>query len=339
MMNKNRNFDFNGKLWLFIAVFVLVIAVIVGMFVAQMVDKNSVSRAEGADSSEVMQDDVGFDENTIEWNGVTYTQNKELKNILLLGIDKNEQEIESTDLEKEPGGRADAIAVLVMNPQNKTVQVLEISRDTMTDIDIYGVDDVYLYSTPQQIALQYSVANSMRRGNWLMNNKVSELLYGVPMHGTVALTMDGISKIVDTAGGITLKLQEDYTQIDPAFEKGKTITLNGDQAYRFIRYRDTDVIGSNDDRMQRHIQVLHALTDKVHNIDDTTLNLVKKVAEPYLESDVDAQTLNELSQYEFLDTITVLPGETREGENHDEYYIDESALRELVIKTFYQPAE
>lgn len=339
MMNKNRKFDFNGKLWLFIAVFILVIAVIVGIFAAQMVDKNSVSRAEGADVSDVMQDDVGFDENTIEWNGVTYTQNKDLKNILLLGIDKSVQEIESTDLDKEPGGRADAIAVLVMNPKNQTVQVLEISRDTITDIDIYGVDDVYLYSTPQQIALQYSVANSMRRGNWLMKNKISELLYGVPLHGTAALTMDGISKIVDAAGGITLELKDDYTHIDPDFKKGKTITMNGEQAYRFIHYRDTDVTGSNDDRMQRHIQVLHALTDKVHSIDDATLNLVKKIAEPYLESDVDAQTLNELSRYEFLDTIEILPGETREGENHDEYYIDENALRELVIKAFYQPAE
>lgn len=339
MMKKNSNFDFNGKLWLCVAVFVLILAVIVGMFAAQMVGKNTVSRAEGAVAPEILPDEEGFDENTIEWNGVMYTRNTKLKNILLLGIDKSVHEIESADLDQEPGGRADAIAVLVMDSEKKTVQVLEISRDTMTDIDIYGVDDVYLYSTPQQIALQYSVANSMRRGNWMMKNTVSELLYGVPLHGTAALTMDGISKIVDAAGGITLSMQEDYTWIDPAFKKGETITMNGDQAYRFIRYRDTDTTGSNDDRMQRHIQVLRALTDKMHGIDDATLNLLKKVAEPYLESDVDAQTLKELSQYEFLENIDILPGETHAGENHDEYYIDETALRQLVIETFYQPVK
>lgn len=337
MMNKNRNF--NGKIWIFAVVSVLIIAIIVGMLVAQIAGNGSVSRTEGDGALDVMQDDEGFDENVIEWNGTTYTRNTKLKNILLLGIDKSVQEIELTDLDKGPGGRADAIAVLVMDPDQQTVQVLEISRDTMTDIDIYGKDDVYLYSTPQQIALQYTVVDSMRRGNWLMKNKVSELLYHVPMHGAAALTMDGISKIVDATDGITITLQDDYTQIHPDFEKGKTVTMNGDQAYQFIRYRDTDVTGSNDDRIQRHIQVLKSLTDKLHGIDDTTLNLLKKVAEPYLESDVDAQTLKELSQYAFLETIEILPGETRKGENHDEYYIDETALRELVIEIFYQPVE
>lgn len=337
MMNKHK--EFNGRAWAAVVVLVLLIAIILGVFLAQIAGTNRVDRAEGASVPENLQIDNGFDEDTIEWNGVTYTRKEKLKNILLLGIDKSAEEIELTDLNREPGGRADAISLLIMDPDTRTVQVLEISRDTMTNIDIYGVDDIYLYSTPQQLALQYTVANSMRRGNWLMHNKVSDLLYGVPLYGTVALTMDGISKIVDTIGGVTVTLQEDYTSIDPTFEKGKTITMNGDQVYRFIRYRDTDVMGSNDDRMNRHMQILQILTKQLHGIDQGMLNMLQKVADPYLESNVDAQTLNELSQYEFLDKIEILPGETRAGDHHDEYYIDEVAMRKMVIDLFYQPAE
>ncbi len=331
-MNKKSN----KKLWIAISIFVLMVSVIAGYILAMSSVKPQIDRSDDMTNIYNSGDDK-FDGSTITIDGVTYNRNPDIKTILLLGIDKSVEEIESTNLIHEAGGRADVIALLVMNKKTKKIDVIGISRDTIVNVDVYGKDNAYIRSDNMQIALQYTVADNMKRGNWIMKNKVSEMMYDIPIYATAALTMDGISTLIDNIGGITITMDDNYKILDKQYTKGQTVKLSGEEAYKFIRYRDTKEFGSNNVRMKRHILVMRTLVSKIKGLGNTSIEILKKVAEPYMESDIDADTIQQISEFEFSDSVVMLPGDNKEG-NHDEFHLDEVALRELVIKTFYTPA-
>ena len=61
-------------------------------------------------------------------------------------------------------------------------------------------------------------------------------------------------------------------------------------------------------------------------------------ADEYIESDLSGETIKLISGSQMGDETIDLPGEYTTGV-HDEYHVDEEALKELVINTFYVPAE
>lgn len=72
----------------------------------------------------------------------------------------------------------------------------------------------------------------------------------------VALNMNAVAMINDAVGGVTVTVPEDMTQVDPSFAEGAAVTLTGDQALKFTRYRDTEKDFSNNSRMERQKQYL-----------------------------------------------------------------------------------
>ena len=64
-----------------------------------------------------------------------------------------------------------------------------------------------------------------------------------------------------------------------------------------------------------------------------------ETAAEYIESDVDAETIKMLANYQMLDETEKVPGTNKAGNFHDEYYVDELALRAQIVKLFYTPAE
>lgn len=271
--------------------------------------------------------------NTVSFDGISYRRNTSLRTILLLGVDQSEED--RTYL-LGGGGRSDAILLLVMDPETETMRLVEVSRDSMVDVDVYNQKDEYLYSGQMQLTLQYSVGSSAARSNWLMKNKVSEILYGVPIDYTMSLTMNGIPEVVDALGGIRMTFEKDYTDIDPLFVEGTELLLDGDLAYKFIRTRDIEVTGSNDDRMERHAQVMRAIAAQLPELTTDQIDGLLEAADPYLEMDIDADTLYSMRGYALDDTLYKLPGATQAGKEHDEYYLDEEALQQMVLDLFYQ---
>ena len=55
-----------------------------------------------------------------------------------------------------------------------------------------------------------------------------------------------------------------------------------------------------------------------------------------MESDLDAETIQKLTRYAPDTELRKVPGQTEAG-THDEYIVDEAALRAMVIELFYQP--
>lgn len=277
-------------------------------------------------------------QSTVTFNGVDYQRRRNLKTVLLLGVDNADIVPGVGDLIGN-NGRADAIMLFILDPDSETTQTLSVSRDTITDVDVYKGNGDYDCTIPSQITMQYAYGNSDLRSCFLMKRTVSRLLYNVPIDACLALKMDGIPTVVEELGGITLTFPEDYSYIDPAYRAGAQVTLDGPAAERFVRFRDITVSGTAEQRLGRQTWFMHEMFSQLKakgNMEDTLEDLLD-AAEDFIQSDVDAETLKMLADYTMLDETCKVPGASVAGEFHDEYHVDEEALQGMVIQLFYEP--
>lgn len=286
-----------------------------------------------SETSTKTQDNQGY----INYKGEKYVYNGNLKTLLFLGVDKDE-----TATVRDVTGRSgqtDCIILMILDQQEKTIRLMEISRDTMADVDIYGMEGDYLDTETAQIATQYAYGTGEKDSCRLTVETLSDLLYNVHINDYMALNMAGIAPVVDAVGGVELTMQKDETEIDPDFTEGSVIILNGEQAERFLRYRDTGATGSNTDRMARQTEFIQALFKKVSKSGDGGLDMVKKfwnAGEEYLTSSINLNTMEKLTSYTVDPDIITLDGEMCAGEEHDEFYPDEEKLQQLIIDIFYE---
>lgn len=275
-------------------------------------------------------------EKTITYQGKKYQYKKNLKNILFMGVDKRE-EVQVQEFAGR-GGQSDTILLLVMDKEEKTTQILQISRDSMVNLKIYDIEGTLLAEQKGQLALQYAYGDGEKKSCRLMEDAVSELLYGIPISGYASLNMDGIVSIVNTLGGVPITFSEDYSYVDPAYAKGASVTLDGDAAERFVRYRDIELTGSNNVRMERQTEFMDAMMKAVKSYaqEDNEYDVLLDSVSPYMVTDLTAEEMKELSECKVQEPYQKVPGETVQGEVHDEYHVDDEALYELVLDIFYE---
>lgn len=297
---------------------------------------SSLGAASSSRPERSVKDEDEWDMLTVD--GVQYRRRKDLRTILFFGVD-NAETVPGNLLSAQlnHGGRADTIAVLVLDETARTLQLIGISRDTMVPVDVYDKNDDLLYTQEMQLTLQYSLASSARRSQWLMDQKISELLYGLPIDGNFSLTMDGIAVIVDAMGGITLTMPGDYTEIDARYTEGATVTLSGAETNRFVRYRDHSVVGGNSVRMDRQTWFVKELFRQMAGMGRAKLAELLETAASYYYSDLDAETLYDIMGYTLQEEVLRVPGEATREKEMDEYYVDDPALRRLLIEQFYEP--
>lgn len=272
---------------------------------------------------------------TIEQDGVTWRYNTRLRTVLFMGVDTRAGAENKIGIGNN--GRSDTLLLFVINPDEERIQLITISRDTMTKVDVYDRDRNFLFSGKMQLTMQYSFGDSAARSCQLVKSKISHLLYDLPINYHCSLTLDGILAASDLLGGIKLTLEDDWTDIDPTYTAGSTITLKGEQLERFLRYRDTDVSGSNDVRMARHGWFIRQLFSQMGTVGSAGVEMLLDKLDPYLETDMDADTIKQLTSYHLSDEILKIPGQTVQGKAHDEYYIDEEACKQMILDVFYLP--
>jgi LCP family protein required for cell wall assembly len=280
--------------------------------------------------------DTGKD--NVFYEGQWYELNNEIDTVLILGIDS----IESHDESRENSSQADFLALLIMNNEEKSFKVLHINRDTVTDIpqiDKYG-SKYGTYTAQLALAHTYGGHDNMKCRNTV--DAVNNLLYSVDIDHYLSLTMDAIPVLNDGMGGVTLTLEEDFTPLGENFAKGAEVTLVGDEALTFVRWRNDAPTTSNLDRMTRQRQYISALFDKYVSTDiDNTLETMLKVNE-HLVSDCTINQMSDLLEtlqdYTYETTLT-LPGEAIMGSEYVEFHVDETELQKMVVELFYVPQE
>lgn len=277
------------------------------------------------------------DINQITYDGKQYSYNTNLMNILFLGIDNTDMLTE----DNLPGeaGQSDCIMILTLDKEKKEGRIIQIPRDTMTEVDLYDASGNYSTTVTEQIATQYAYSIGGKSSCFATKKTVSELLYDLPIDGYLAMEYSSIAIVNDAVGGVTITIPQDYTMIDPAFEMGATVKLTGEQAHDYVRWRDTNASFSNNDRMERQVQYIPALINTIRKHVGDEGNYYKKLyplVEKYMLTDLNEDEMNALAEYELVTSgIQYLPGEGKKGEKYEEFYVDQEKLQKMLIETFY----
>lgn len=291
------------------------------------------------------EEEERWQEGWVKHKDTVYAYNEDIMTFLIMGIDKNSEAKEVK--EGTDGGQADALFLAVMNPHDKSIKVIGINRNAMTDIDIYNEEGAYVTTTKAQIAVQHGFGNGVAQSCEYQKKAVARLFYNLPIHGYAAINMSAIPTINDAVGGVEVTVLEDLTAKDKSLRKGETQKLMGESAFWYVKYRDTGVFGSADMRLKRQKQYLNAFIDaskKAAKNDITVVVDLYQAISPMMITDI---TLDEVAylapillDYSFEEnSFYMLKGETVMGEQFEEFYVDEDALYELILEIFYEEIE
>lgn len=315
---------------------ILIIALAAVIILIALLLRTCSARGDDWDDSQ-SQEDLG----EIVYEGKHYRYNIDLTNILFMGIDSES----GIDIGNTPGeaGQADCIMIVTLDKSTKKATVIQIPRDTMTEVDIYNSAGHKTGTVSSQIATQYGYCIGGKSSCFAVKQTLTELLYELPIDAYLAMDYAGIAPFNDAVGGVPIDMSEDYTRVDPAFKKGAKVTLTGDQAHKFVRWRDTGQDFSNNDRMRRQTEYLPAFIGQLRAVRKEKKDFEKQLtslAKKYMQTDITAEEAEAFSEYELdMSRVQYLPGESAKGEIYEEFHVDETELQKMLIEKFYIPVD
>lgn len=228
-------------------------------------------------------------------------------------------------------GLTDTMLLVRFDPDTKKLAVLSIPRDTRTYVEGYGVTKI-------------NEANYYG-GPALSAKATSELLDGVGIDRYVRVNVQGIEKLIDALGGVTvyipkdMKYQDDSQHLYINLKAGKR-HLNGNQALQFLRFRydENGDIG----RIQRQQMLMRALMEQALN--PTTLARVPKilsVIQSHLDTNLSVEELMALVGFATQTNrsnvqMLMVPGDfSAPGEYEASYWIpDHERIQSIMAQHF-----
>jgi len=184
-------------------------------------------------------------------------------------------------------GLSDTMLLLRFDPETEQLTALSIPRDTRTRVEGYGETKI-------------NEANAVG-GPALSAKSVSELLGGVGIDRYVRVNVQGIEKLVDALGGVTVYVPKDMKYRDDSqhlyidLKAGKQ-HLNGEQVLQFLRFRydDWGDIG----RIQRQQLLMRALVEQTLNPTTVTrLPELLAVLQAHLDTNLTVEELMSLAGF------------------------------------------
>jgi polyisoprenyl-teichoic acid--peptidoglycan teichoic acid transferase len=164
--------------------------------------------------------------------------------VLLLGVDQR----------KNDRGRSDSIIVLTVNPENNSVKMLSIPRDTRTEIVGKGKED--------------KINHAYAFGGVEMSIATIENFLDIPIDHYVQINMEGFKDIVDSVGGVTVQNDLDFNYEGVHFTQGQ-LNLNGEKALKYSRMRYEDPRGDFG-RQARQRQIIQAVIKEGASLNSLT---------------------------------------------------------------------
>ena len=272
-----------------------------------------------------------------------YPLKEDLYTVLLIGTDGTEPYEKKENILQDyyNYSQADFLILLVQDTQAGTTEVIQLNRDTMTDVPWLDVIGQYGGTEYQQICLAFNSGDGGRASCLNTVDAVSSLLFDAPIQHYIQMPMSAIPVLNNLVGGVPVQIPLDMTHVDPAFVKGTTVWLNGEQAEKFVRVRKEMVDDSNLARMSRQRIYLDSFQkqaqEALNSDSEFVLKLVEKMGE-HIQTDLTAQQLSDLMKS--LDNSRILPIRTADGElivgaqQYYEFFVDEASLWTIVKQAY-----
>ena len=260
----------------------------------------------------------------VTYQGEKYVYNEELVSILFLGVDKEAFE-EGGTVGDGKAGQADALFLLVLDTKTGKSRLIAISRDTMTDVNVYSDLGNFIGTEKLQLCLAYT--------------------YGDGKEKSCENTVRAVSRL-----SVRRFLIPSLTIQDPSLKEGERKVLTGEQAQWYVRSRLVEekeaTADANSDRIERQKQYLAAFGGKAAEQFRKNplflLTLYQKIKD-FSVTNLSAAEVTYLGtllfQGGFQDAdILSIKGEASMGETYAEFHVDEQAMYEMVLEVFYRKA-
>lgn len=338
-----------------VTLIILILAGIGGLIYMRARGEKQMSKA-AEEVSLTMQEDntpeeveeIEDDGKTITYKGQKYRWNENVSTILFLGSDRTIEQQEKMESVIGINGQADTILLGVIDNTNKKVSFININRDTLANVAQYTPDGDYAGEKKMQICLAYSYGKNNEQSCERMIEAVSNFMYGIPIHSYARISYDAIPMLNDSVGGVTVTIKEDMTGVDPSFVKDAQVTLVGNQALQYIRWRNHSVTETNELRMARQKQYFYGFVHKTLEATRADLTLpigLYNNARPYMTTSITPSQVTYLTskvlEYGIADgAIRSVPGESFDGENGlVEFHADDTRLYEIILENFYNKVD
>lgn len=276
----------------------------------------------------------------VEYKGHTYRYNENIISFVVIGHDDESSYVDN------PEGRslADTIVLFTLDTVTNKARATVIPRNTWCAVDLFDEDGNYLTTNEMQITLSHGV--TLPTQNDCAANtvtSVSRILYNMPINYYFDFGAEVVANASSAIDGVPVTALE--TIPGTTYVAGDEVLLEGDAAYRYVAYRDTDVDESALDRQARQAQFIRAFAKKVSGLgprglldvyngvsDDIVTNLgVSEVA--YLASHFARGNNAELETVELKGTTSV--GKEADGIEYERYHLDPDDVLANTLAAFY----
>lgn len=277
---------------------------------------------------------------TITRDGVDYYPRQDITTLLFMGIDEYGPAQDSMSYNNP--GESDVVLLVVFDEAEKDYNILALNRDTMVEMPILGLGGKRAGTKVAQLALSHTYGSGLQDSCENVKETLSMLLGDSFVDYYISMNMDAIAILNDAVGGVTVTVEEDFSDINSDITKG-ILTLRGEQALDYVRVRKNLGDQKNITRMKRQEEYVNgfltALSGKSDGNTDFLLTVYEQLA-PYLVTDCSFNTFSALM--ERYQGFTLGDTMTPEGENiivngFYEFHLDEAKMDALILELFYRP--
>lgn len=247
------------------------------------------------------------------------------RNILVLGVDSN-----GVDADPFENTRSDTILLFSINPQNKSVNILSIPRDSK------------VYISEDKGINKINAAHAL--GGIKLTKRTIEETFGIKIHNYVIFNTEGVVKLIDAIGGVPVYVEKDMHYRDWTgklhinLTKGEHV-LSGKDAECFLRFR-MDAMGDIG-RTARQQWFLRALAERLKSPEVLPkIPEALKIADKYVKTDL---SLYQMSQYAAMATnldmskieTATLPGAPNKRGYISYWILDPEKCKEVINRMIY----
>lgn len=329
-----------------IEIIIAVLVIIAVYFIIRGMDRHDVRIRQAATENETQRVWKEFQENpvSIKLHKKTWKFAHPVQTYLFIGTDKSGNE--DAEGEEYHGSMADALMLVVVDKEEKTYGILQLNRDTITEVPMLLQDGSANASAQMQLCTAHWYGKDKAASCDNTVETVSKMLGGLPIDGYYALKMDAMPLLNHEVGGVTVTLEDDMTKLDPAMKKGATLTLTDRQAELLMQSRYAMDDDRNTQRMRRQQIFLKAFMKKIKKQNAGDVNATVKLYDrlrPYATTDIKMNDLTALLKdmqgYTDKGIITIdgtskIGEKLHDGKKHWEFYMDEDSL-ETSMKQLY----
>ncbi len=277
---------------------------------------------------------------TMEWEGVTYYERKDVSTILVIGTD---QTVTTQRVSSRSGGQADFLMLLVLDNRAHEVRMLNIDRDTMTSVQVYGILGEKVNRSLLQICLSHAYGNTEQESCENTIDAVSMMLGGIGIDDYISLDLGNIGRFNNALGGVTVTLEDDdLAPLDPAMVKGAKLKLTDEQAELLVHSRMSVGDGTNDSRMRRQEIYLRGAVSNIRSMfsDKSKANEMFLKMEPFFTTSMSrGRFINVSSQasgYSLQEPVKLAGEHTVNEEGYVEFHLAEGETERWLTKNIFK---